>query len=884
VKRDEAPGRPALRLTSEAARRIRSEIARARGREVAFLARVGASGEVLEPRAVARGNRDAVLAAARDAEEGGVMIHNHPSGLLDPSPADLAVASRLYDRGLGTAITDNEASRLYVVVEPPEPRVVEPLDLDALEGLVGPGGPLAGLHPAYEDREGQRRMLRRVGARFNEGGVAVVEAGTGTGKSLAYLLPAAAWALRNGERSVVSTNTINLQEQLVAQDLPLVERIFEAAGLDGEGEGGEELSWVLVKGRGNYVSIRRARLALASAGSLFEEDRSGELEAVVAWTRETEDGSLTDLPFVPSEEVWEEVRSDSDICLRARCPHFRECFYQRSRRRAASAKLLVVNHAFLFTDVAVRRASGSWSEGGVLPRYRHLVLDEAHNVEDAATAHLGAEVTRRGLFRLFSRLDREGKGVLSAVQDRFGGDPERGTATELRRRIEERVRPAVKRARAAAGLLADVLEPLVPEEKGRAVRIGSGEEEIDEPTEDPRVDRALDRILDALARMARELEELRSRIEIDEAWAGELEGRLLDLGAAERRAEAAARALRLVLRPKEEEATEFVRWIERRSSGRSRSVNVALAAAPVEVGELLRTSLFEHLNTAVLTSATLATRSGFDFLRGRLGLGRGPGPGGGVDLARDSGMEAAPAVGGAPAPGAGEDLTVVEEIVPSPFDYREQTLLAVPTDLPDVRGGGAAYQEATARIVEELAEITGGGVFVLFTSYRALGTVASRLRAGEVGERWPLYVQGEGSRARLLEGFTASGRGILLGTSSFWEGVDVPGRPLRGLVIQKLPFRVPTEPVTAARLEAVEAAGADPFRSYMLPLAALRLKQGFGRLIRSRSDRGAVLLLDRRIVSRSYGRYLRDSLPEAPLVKGPWVEVERRVAEFYRSR
>jgi len=460
-------GRRTLHLTPDAAERIRAEIARAGGREVCFLAGVGPGGEITDPRAVARGNRDAVLAAARDAAEGGVMIHNHPTGLLEPSGSDLAVAGRLYDQGLGTAITDNQASRLFVVVEPPEPRVVEPLDPEELDDVVAPGGRLSRLHPAYEDREGQRRMMRLVSERYNEGGVAVVEAGTGTGKSLAYLLPAANWAARNEERTVVSTNTINLQEQLVSQDLPLVERLAEG-----------EVEWALVKGRANYVSIRRARLALASAGSLFEDDRTDELRAVVEWTGSTEDGSLTDLPFAPSSEVWEEVESDSDICLRARCPHFQECFYQKSRRRAGSAKLLVVNHALLFTDVSVRRATENWSQAAVLPRYRHLILDEAHNVEDAATAHLGVEVTRRGLFRLFSRLDRKGKGVLSAVQDRLGGDPERGTAGELRRRIEERVRPAVEEARSAAGLLVEALEPLLPGSEGEAVRIGEGEEAI----------------------------------------------------------------------------------------------------------------------------------------------------------------------------------------------------------------------------------------------------------------------------------------------------------------------------------------------------------------------------------------------------------------------
>ena len=860
-----------LRLTAEAADCIRDEVARAGGREVCFLARVDGEGRILEPRAVARGNHDAVLVAARDAAEGGVMIHNHPSGLLEPSDADLAVAGRLYEHGLGTAIVDNQASRLYVVVVPPEPRVVEPLDTGALDRLVAPGGALSRIHPAYEDRAGQRQMLALVTRRFNESGVALVEAGTGTGKSLAYLLPAAAWAARNGERTVVSTNTINLQEQLVAQDLPLVERLVAGetdvpAGdvgaeeeADESGRRGDEaaVNWALVKGRGNYVSIRRARLAAEQAGSLFEDDRTDELDAVLEWIETTDDGSLSDLPFVPSTEAWEEVKSDSDICLRARCPHFQECFYQRSRRRAASADVLVVNHHLLFTDLAVRRATQNFTDSAVLPPFRHLVLDEAHNVEDAATSHLGVELTRTGLFRTLSRLERDGKGVLSAVDDRLRGGGDEGSAVELRRRIEERVRPALEEARSASGLFIDALEPLLPEGEGRAARIGA--DDLDEPAERPRVREPLDGLLGALARLEREVEELRRRIELDDRWSEPLEGRLLDLQSVERRLQSAARAIHLVLLPDEDERTGYVRWLERRRSPRRGRENPVLAAAPVEPGTLLRSSLFERTDTTILSSATLATRNGFDFFRARLGLGA-------EDLAAE-----------------GHPFTVEEAVVPSPFDFSEQTLFGVPTDLSGPRSPGDAFERETARVVEELADVTGGGVFVLFTSHRALRSAADHLRQRGVDARFPLFVHGEESRARLLEGFVESGRGVLLGTASFWEGVDVPGRPLRALVLQKLPFRVPTEPVTAARLEAAEREGKNPFWHYMLPLAALRLKQGFGRLVRSRADRGAVLLLDDRILRKRYGRYLRDSLPDAPLVKGPWAEVLRGLRRFYAA-
>ena len=270
--KEDSPPRPPLSLAPDAARRIRDEVERAGGREVCFLVDVTPQRLLVEPRAVARGNRAAVLAAARDAPEGSVMVHNHPSGILEPSDADLATAARLWEEGLGSAITDNLAGALYVVVEPPEPREVSPLDPDELEGLLAPGGSLARHHSGYEDRPGQRQMLRMVTELYNQEGVGVVEAGTGTGKSVAYLLPAAAWARTNGERSVVSTATINLQEQLVAKDLPLVRDVL-----------GEELTWALYKGRGNYVSIRRARLAAESGPVLFEDDRSAELSGILEW-------------------------------------------------------------------------------------------------------------------------------------------------------------------------------------------------------------------------------------------------------------------------------------------------------------------------------------------------------------------------------------------------------------------------------------------------------------------------------------------------------------------------------------------------------------------------------------------------------------------------
>lgn len=826
-----------LTLSSASKGIIQVEISKAGGREVCFLAEVNDQRIIQEPRAVARGNFGAVLAAARDVPQGGVMLHNHPSGDLGPSDADMSIAAELYEKGIGTAIVDNTASELYVIVEPPELQERVLLDLEELDTILAPGGALSEFLEEFEDRPGQREMLSAITNQYNQGGVAIIEAGTGTGKSLAYLLPASYWSRDNKQRTVISTNTINLQEQIAAKDLPLVQEL------------GGDVEWALVKGRGNYVSIRRALLASDAQESLFTDDRSNEMASLLSWLKTTTDGSLSDLPSTPQPEIWEEVRSDSDICLKSQCPYFQECHYQQSRRRAASARLLVVNHHMLFTDLAVRRATSNWASSAVLPSYDHIILDEAHNIEDVATTHLGVEVTRQGIYRVLSRLDSNGKGVIAAIHQQISAVLD--DDGDLLSRIETSVRPALSRARLEAEKCIDTLDQVLPQGQN-ILRIGASSSI--EPTDHVEISEQLAAMLNAFASLERELTELGARIELDQKISGLLEGRLLDLRAITRRLVAVRHGLGLVLTPGEQ-AKRYVRWLER--PGRGKRSNLVMAAAPIELGDLLVESLFSRVETTTLTSATLATRGNFRFLKKRLGLNE-------EHLDKYN-----------------VNTDVAEHIILSPFDFRDQTILAVPTDLPAAEDGLEEFYRAMGRVTEEVANFSDGGLFLLFTSYSALISVGKLLRTAGIDSRWPLFIQGEDDRYRLLRRFVDHGRGILLGTASFWEGVDVPGDPLRGLIIQKLPFKVPTEPVTAARMNAAQEIGKDGFHEYMLPNAALRLKQGFGRLIRSKSDRGAVVLLDDRLVTKPYGRYLRDSLPGPSLVKGAWSDVRRKLKGFY---
>ncbi|HEX8244720.1 MAG TPA: DEAD/DEAH box helicase, partial [Longimicrobium sp.] len=585
-----------LFLTQAAATRIRSEIARARGNEVCFVCRVGEGGAVDEPKTLARGHASAVLALIREKEmpQPGLLVHNHPSGVLQPSEADLQVAARIFEQGLGFAITDNDASELYVVLEPPEEGRNEPIDADAVADELGPGGPLSIGHPRYEDRPQQRDFARMIATLYNEGGVGIAEAGTGTGKSVAYLLPAIRWALQNRERTVVSTNTINLQEQLVDKDLPLLRRAL-----------GQPFKYALVKGRANYVSIRRALLARAGAAQLFDAQKQAELAGIVDWLQTTRDGSLSDLSFRPSAEVWDEVASETDVCLRVKCPHFEDCFYQRARREASAADVLVVNHHLLFSDLAVRRALGNYTAPAVLPTYKRLVLDEAHNLEEAATSHLGARVTRRGLFRTLRRLENRGKGlfpVFATALKAVRNDLIARSALDV---IEHRILPALDGARERAASVFSFLGDLFT---------GGGEETIrledsfaSHPVWTLGLDDALTGVLDNLKSLREAMELLRERVGVDEELQRHLEAQLVELRGAGNRVDAAADALRQGLRPGEE-AIRMIRWIERQPEREGREANLTLNAAPLELADVLRESVFEQVPTTILTSATLATQ------------------------------------------------------------------------------------------------------------------------------------------------------------------------------------------------------------------------------------------------------------------------------------
>lgn len=821
------------RLADAVRARIAAEVAEARGREVCFVGTVDGEGTVTAVRVAARGTPDMVLALPGFTRRGELLIHNHPSGDLEPSAADLSVAARLHDGGVGFAIVSNDARECYVVVEVPRATPEVKLDPFAVIATLGEQGPVARVLGAFEDRPSQRDMAAHISDAYNDGGVVLLEAGTGVGKSFAYLTPALLWARANKERTVVSTNTINLQEQLVGKDLPLLR--------DALGTEDHTPTFALLKGWRNYLCLARLQQAAAGQASLLEPERQDEVATISEWATRTRDGTLGDLPFTPSPEVWDEVAAEADLCTRLKCSWFDRCFLFKARRRAAEADVVVVNHHLLAADLSIRQASENWQDAAVLPPYQRLILDEAHHLEDVAAHHLGVQVTSRGVRRLLGRFERNGKGLVPSLRAELAGaaDLLSKASQDL---LQQRVIPAVADARRVSEAVFQRLHQRL-EAAGGTLRLD------DEFGRDPVWGEGLEMELGALLGSFRALAELVETIadRMSQIEATERRTQLVnEMRGVVRRLEAASDGLNATLRPVPG-GQPTVRWIERAPP---RGQQVALHAVPLDLAPVLRELVFERVRTAVLTSATLAASGDFHFLESRIGL-------------------------------AGEQSPVtVREMLASPFDYGSQCLFGIPADLPDPREDEAAHDAAICQAVEEVAWASDGGMFVLFTSHSALRRAAETLRR-TLDPRWPLLVQGTSPRDQLLQRFREAGNAILLGTDSFWEGVDVPGRALRALVLCKLPFKVPSEPVTAARLERLAEQGEDGFMGYLLPLAALKLKQGFGRLIRSRSDVGVVLLLDSRVLTKRYGRLLLSGLPKADRVEGRWTEVRARCEDFF---
>ena len=634
---------------------------------------------------------------------------------------------------------------------PPSPRkAATKTEEITIDGIFGPGGLLARAHPGYEFRPSQLEMARAAEAAFEKHQHAVVEAGTGTGKTLAYLIP----AIRSGRRVVVSTATKSLQEQLFRKDVPFLQKHFAP-----------NLKAALMKGRANFLCREKVH-RMDGQAALKGIDEVDWFAQIRGWEKLTETGDRSELNFLPDDaELWNHIDARSDLCTGKKCAEFERCFITAMHQRAHEADLVIVNHHLFFADLALRQDDF----GSILPEYSAVVFDEAHEIEDVASDYFGRRISS---YR-FDELARDAENTLRIL---------RIESVSLRRhlgRVRERGRNFFEN---------------FPEREGR-YPFGPAERAafLEQHRE------AYGELSSALKRIEAELSALTPKPE-----------EVLTLA---RRSAELRRELEFLLESAEK---SYVYWYERRGRG------VFLAATPIDVSQILREQLFERFDTVVLTSATLAVGGRFDYLKQRLGV-----------------------------------LPSKELVLPQEFNFREQALLYVPAAIPDVRH--ASFPASAADEIVRLLEITQGRAFCLFTSYAQMKDVHERV-LGRVG--FPLLLQGTAPRSVLLERFRGTPNAVLFATSSFWQGVDVPGAQLSCVIVDKLPFAVPSDPIVAARVRALEEDGRNAFAEYQVPEAVLALKQGFGRLIRSKTDRGILAILVNRIRRMHYGRIFLESLPD----------------------
>ena len=700
---------------------------------------------------------------------------------------------------------------------------VEYKAVDELEAgnYISNGGPLSKLSDSFEERPIQVELLQKIVRAFNEEKIAIFEAGTGVGKSYSYLIPSVLWALTNHERVIISTGTINLQQQLCEKDIPAVEKII-----------GKKFKYVLLKGRQNYICMRRLNDA-ASILDLFEGE-SDELKKIADWAQNSPTGSKSDMTFMPSESVWSKVNSESDACMGKKCPFFGECFVMKTRKEAATANIIVVNHHLLFADIESRLSGAGYDDAAVLPPYRNIVFDEAHGIENAATSFFSESVNRFKLNKLINQMYRHRKnsesGHLCSLAILSSNEEKAGDAYDLTNKIKL----ALTNVEIAAK---DLLS------KDYTMRLYDGTARDFGP-----LLVAIGELTRALGSFTGVIREVMEGIDDDDKdapcyWESKVILRHLE-----------DYVILLKNFPLWDEKRDDVFWIQKKRlppdmiRDGSDAEYVTLTQTPLDISHLMNEGVFEQMSTVVCTSATLKTGRDFNYWMRRTGVSF-----------------------------AGEERVLKGEF-PSPFPYNKNMLFAVPSDapLPD----NIQFQQYVEMALPRLIQAAAGRTLVLFTSYESLKSAHRTVVASMRGFPGRIMKQGDDDNSKLLEAFKKENESVLFATDSFWQGVDIPGESLSQVIIVKLPFTVPNDPVFVARAEAIEKRGGSSFMELSVPEAVIKFRQGIGRLIRRSDDKGVVVVLDRRIYEKRYGTVFTASMPECKQVYEPLSDISRRINSF----
>ena len=824
---------------------MRKAIVDAYGNEVYFGINFNAYGILDYIEVMARGNKDSVPAIISLSLEFDAVIHNHPSGQLTPSRPDLAIASELGNNaGVGFYIVNNDVDEYYEVVKPIKAENIKTIDVPDTLYMFTENGTLSKLLKKYEYRQEQTELVEATIESFNNNKHLISEAGTGIGKSFAYLVPALLWLKENKTRIVISTNTINLQEQIISKDIPSI-----IGGI------APNVKYALVKGRNNYVCIKKVKDALNDTDRLDFEEQIKFFEDINNWLNITKDGSITDLGYRPQGELWEMVACDTDTCTHRKCEYLEDCYFYKMRKQLNAAQLLIVNHHILCADLSLyAETAGRYS---LLPRYTKVLIDEAHNFENSASSYFGDEGSKNGISKALFYISRIKKnkrlGIIESINNMLN---EKKSLIEKHEYDE--ILDLINKAHDLTSRVRNVTEDKTKEfmnycHKNIQTKEGLGykfrispelvstnhwkndglkplREMVLSMTSLVNIcDKLYKKFFDIAIEKDFDYEEI---AQMANAYLERLKRQLVSLNA--------------VIDYKKD---EYIRWIETRLTKKG-SLILNWHLTPVTVAKNLNDFLYSRFDTVAMYSATLTVSKSFNFFSNRLGF----------DYI--------------------EKNKKIEIYLESPFNYEDNARLYIAADMPDVASD--TFNDFTSKVLLDVCDITGGRAFILFTSFSSLMSVyentAKKLKSKNINA---LAQTASVHRHTLLDMFKSSSNNVLYGVDSFWEGVDVAGKNLEVVIIPKLPFAVPTDPISEGRYRYIEENGGNAFLDYALPFAVIKFKQGFGRLIRSKDDRGVVFVLDKRLYTKNYGIQFIQSLPNARVIKASMREIFNDMNNFF---
>ncbi len=814
------------KISLEMRERMKTEIEKAGGNEVFFRGIPDENGIVVDVEVLARGNKKSVPAILKYMRKGEVIIHNHPSGFLYPSDPDIEVASIYSNRMDGASyIINNDLTDIYVIVELVIKRNVE-IDI---KPYFEEKGILAGKFDEFEFRNEQLEMATEIEKGLNSETKVIVEAGTGTGKTLAYLIPAIEWSIKNKKRVVISTNTINLQEQLLNKDIPIAKEVIEG-----------EFSYVLVKGRGNYLCNRKVHNVVVGDIIDFEElseVQRKQYKELLKWAKKTDTGDKAELFFEVDYSLWEHFQSESDMCAGNKCPFKMECYFLKARDEKKKADILITNHHMYFSDLAIRKEIGFNTEYSILPEYELVVFDEAHNIEKVSRDYFSYEVSKYGFTKMMNQIysvektKKRGSGVLDVLINYLktqNYEGKKGIEKDLENEIKLKHRDLYRVGREYFNFLLDSFS------KGQmgSIAYRLKKEEFETAVYFSELERLREEFTLEISSYLKRIRTIMGKLRDLEDNAGHISdfSRYID------RLESFFENFKFITKLSDD---KFIYWVE--VSGK-RS-NSKLVATPLKIDGELKKNLHQNLKQMVFTSATIAIGESFEYFKKSIGL---------------------------------EEETL-EKVIYSPFDYDNQMTAYIPNNL--AAPTATNFIEDITDFLKELIIKTKGKTFLLFTSYQSLNYVYYRIRDDLERAGLNLLLHGQAPRTQLVNMYKNFENPVLFGTDSFWEGVDIKGEKLSSVIIVKLPFKAPNDPVTEAIIESLTLEGKNAFMEYQIPESVIKFKQGIGRLIRGKLDRGIVTILDNRIINKKYGIYFKEAIPTKNIKIFNTTQILREVSE-----